>query len=918
MPLFRFLLLLFLLAACRAQSPAPAPHATPAAATAGRPPTLVEQVPGGWLGVDVCADDVIRVEYAKERGVLGRATLATAPKRCPRPAPVISSEAGSKTLATGKLAVKVDLASGRVTFLDREGRVLLAERGRTLSPTSVQGEAAFSVRQEWEPNEGEALYGLGQHQQGLMDIAGIDLDLRQYNTEIYIPFLVSSRAYGLLWDNTSFSRFGDLAPAVPLPGVSKLYAEGEGTQPGDLAIRVGESWRRARFEWSGSVPVEQSGEHLFRSYSSGAFKVWVDDVLVIDHYRQFWLPGEDVARVSLSAGRPARVRVEWDTDGPRPIVRLLWKPPVRGRSTSLWSEVGDGIDYTFVYGPSVDRVIAGYREATGQAPMPPRSAFGLWQCRERYRTQQESLDVADGYRRRGIPLDNIVQDWQYWKPKEWGSHEFDPARFPDPDAWIAALHEKHVRLMVSVWPKFYPGTRTFEALAQKGYLFQRNIDEQQKDFLGNVYTNYDAFHAGARELYWSQIERALFARGVDSWWLDATEPELVNGPFDSIAEYVDANRSHLHPTALGSGARVLNAFSLVNSQAVYEGQRRSKPDQRVFILTRSGFAGQQRYGAASWSGDITSSWTALQKQIAAGLGFSLSGIPYWTVDSGGFAVPGRFARKQASPEDLAEWHELNTRWFQYATFLPLLRVHGQWPYREMWEFGGEDSAAYKAQLEHDRLRYRLLPYVYSLAGAVTHGDGSILRALVMDFAGDARARELADQYMFGPSLMVSPVTEYRARERDVYLPEVPGGWFDFWTGEVVSPGIQASVLRAPAPFERIPVHVRAGSLIPLGPELQYTGEKPADPITLRVYTGADGSFTLYEDDGESYGYERGLSASIPLSWTQQSRTLTIGARQGAFPGMLRERTFELVAIEARAPAPARVVKYDGTELRVEL
>jgi alpha-D-xyloside xylohydrolase len=336
-------------------------------------------------------------------------------------------------------------------------------------------------------------------------------------------------------------------------------------------------------------------------------------------------------------------------------------------------------------------------------------------------------------------------------------------------------------------------------------------------------------------------------------------------------------------------------------------------------LTRSGFAGQQRYGAASWSGDITSSWTALQKQIPAGLGFSLSGIPYWTVDSGGFAVPGRFARKDATAEDLEEWYELNTRWFQYATFLPLLRVHGQWPHREMWEFGGEQSAAYKAQLEHDRLRYRLLPYVYSLAGAVTHGEGSILRPLVMDFASDERARELADQYMFGPAFMVSPVTEYRARERDVYLPRAAGGWYDFWTGEQVSAGDQASVLRAPAPFERIPVHVRAGSIIPFGPELQYTSEKPAEPITLRVYTGADGSFTLYEDDGESYGYEKALFATIALRWAQASRTLTIGARQGSFPGMLGQRTFEVIAVAAgRPPAPARVVKYDGTEVRMEL
>ena len=899
-----------------------------ASAAPAVPPTFVEAVPGGWLGIDVCADDVIRVEYAKERDGLGRATLATTPKRCSHPVPEVSADAASKTLTTAKLAVRVELATGALTFLDREGHTLLAERSRTLTLMNVLGESTYNVRQEWQRAADERLYGLGQHQQDLMNLESVDLDLRQYNTEIFIPFLVSSRGYGILWDNTSFTRFGDLAPYVPLP-VTGLYAEGapgKTAEPGDLAMTGG------KLEWSGSVVPQATGEHIFRGYSTGELQVWVDDVPIIDHFRQAWLPGEDIARVQLTAGRPARVRLVWKKDGDRAIVRLLWKPALAAaepakpeshgaslRSTSLWSEVGDGVDYTFVYGPKLDRVIAGYRELTGPAPMPPRWAFGLWQCRERYRTQNESLEVVQGYRRRRIPLDNIVQDWQYWDPSKWGSHGFDPARFPDPDGWVRALHAEHARLMISVWPKFYPGTPNFDALQQQGYLFQRNLDEQQKDFLGNVYTNYDAFNAGARQLYWSQIERDLFARGVDSWWMDATEPELVDGPFASVAAHVEANRTHLNPTALGTGARMLNAFSLVNSQAVYEGQRRAKPNQRVFILTRNGFAGQQRYGAASWSGDITSTWTALRKQIPAGLGFSLSGMPYWTLDSGGFAVPWRFSRKEATPEDLQEWYELQTRWFEYATFLPLLRVHGQWPYREMWEFGGEQSPAFQAQLAHDQLRYRLLPYIYSLAGAVTYEGGSILRALVMDFGGDERARTIADQYMFGPSLMVSPVTTYRARERQVYLPRTAGDWYDFRTGVHVKSGS----VKAAAPFDAIPVHVRAGSIIPFGPGLQYTDEKPADPITLYVYAGADASFTLYEDDGTTYDYENGHAARISLTWTDATRTLTLGVRQGSFAGMLEQRSFEVelvtpgrpVAYSPRA-AVEKKIRYAGAEQRV--
>jgi alpha-D-xyloside xylohydrolase len=584
--------------------------------------------------------------------------------------------------------------------------------------------------------------------------------------------------------------------------------------------------------------------------------------------------------------------------------------------------VADGIDYTFVYGPDLDRVIAGYRQLTGQAPMMPRWAFGLWQCRERYRTQDESLEVVDGFRRRGIPLDNIVQDWQYWNPREWGSHQFDPSRFPDPNGWIKGLHEKNAHLMISVWPKFYRGSANFEALEKGGFLFERNLAENQKDFLGNVYTVYDAFNPKARQLYWSQINDAIFSRGADAWWMDASEPELVDGPFATISAYVEANKSHLSPTAEGAGGRVLNAFSLVNSQAIYEGQRAMAPNQRVFMLTRNGFAGQQRYAAASWSGDITSTWTAMKKQIPAGLSFALSGMPYWTLDSGGFAVPWRFGSQNATPADVEEWRELNTRWFEYATFLPLLRVHGQHPNREMWEFGGDKSPAFEAELKFDRLRYRLLPYIYSLAGAVTHEGGTILRPLVMDFRDDARARELVDQYMFGPAFMVSPVTVHGARMRDVYLPATKGGWYDFWTGEVAGNG---TVVHAPAPFDAIPLHVRAGTIVPLGPELQYTAEKPADPITLYVYSGADAAFTLYEDEGVNYDYEKGASARIALRWNDGKRTLTIGAREGSFPGMLEHRTFDVVVIGAQRPVPfsfhpvaEKKVSYTGAAVDVAM
>jgi len=735
---------------------------------------------------------------------------------------------------------------------------------------------------------------------------------------VYVPLLVSSAGYGVLWDNPSFARFGDPGDGAPLPGASGLYAApAEGGLPGDVDAAAG------RVDWTGAVVPEATGDHTFRTYSTGTVQLWVDGRLVIDHFRQDWLPNEDIARVRLTAGRPVKVRLSWSGGGRKKIIRLLWKPPHAGEpTTSLSSRVGDGVDYWFLYGPELDHVIAGYRRLTGQAPMMPRWAFGLWQCKERYATAQEVLDVLRGYRSRGAPVDVVVQDWRYWPDGRWGSHEFDPARYPDPNAWIAAIHDTyHARVMISVWPKFYPGTANYEALSARGLLYRPNLAEGKKDFLGGAFTVYDAFDPEGRRLYWSQIDRALFSRKVDAWWLDASEPEVVEGPFESAAAQVATNETHMTPTALGPGARVLNAFSLVHSQGVYEGQRATAPDQRVFILTRSGFAGQQRYAAATWSGDITSTWTAMKKQIPAGLGFALSGMPYWTFDSGGFAVPGRFSSPDASADDRAEWNELNTRWFEYATFVPILRVHGQSPPREIWQFGGEGSPAYAAMLRFDRLRHRMLPYVYSLAASITRDAGTMMRPLVMDFRADPAARAVGDEFMFGPALLVSPVTTHRARARPVYLP-AGAAWYDFWTGRPLRGG---QTIEAAAPFDAIPVHVRAGSIVPFGPELQYADEKPADPITLYVYAGADGRFTLYEDDGATYGYERGAFATIPLTWSDASRTLTIGARSGDFPGMLASRTFRVVVVGPTRPVgfsfePVvdRSVTYAGAPVEVRL
>jgi alpha-D-xyloside xylohydrolase len=546
----------------------------------------------------------------------------------------------------------------------------------------------------------------------------------------------------------------------------------------------------------------------------------------------------------------------------------------------------------------------------------PEWAFGLWQSRQRYETAKESLDVVKEYRQLGIPFDNIVQDWQYWRPNAWGSHQFDPARFPDPAGWIKAIHEQHAHLMISVWGKFYRGTTNFDEMQKAGFLYQPNLTQGLQDWINYPYTFYDAFNPAARKLYWAQINSGLFSKGIDAWWEDATEPDLTASP-----PTLEGQITHMNPTAMGPGSRVLNGYALMNSMGMYEGQRSVAPNQRVFILTRSGFAGIQRYATATWSGDITGTWTAMEKQIAAGLGLSVSGDPYWTMDIGGYTMENKFSSRNPTPENADEWRELNTRWFQFGTFCPITRLHGELQPREPWAFGGFTNPACQTIIKFDERRYRLLPYIYSIAGEVTQNAGTFMRPFVMDFPQDTAAREIANEYMFGPAFLVAPVTTYQARNRSVYLPQNSAGWYDFWTGTHFD-GRQT--LDAPAPFDSMPLFIRSGAIIPFGPEMQYTGEKPANPITLCVYAGADGAFNLYEDDGVTYGYERGQFARIPLHWDDAKKTLTIGKREGKFPGMLSQRTFNVVLVTkdkpvgfSFTPKPDKSVHYQGNAVKVK-
>ena len=519
----------------------------------------------------------------------------------------------------------------------------------------------------------------------------------------------------------------------------------------------------------------------------------------------------------------------------------------------------------------------------------PKWALGFWQSRERYSTQDELVGTLRQFRERGIPVDNIVQDWQYWLDDQWGSHEFDPARYPDPEAMLDSVHAMHGRFMISVWPKFYTNTEHYKELKAAGYAYTHAEEDGLVDWLNHPQSFYDAYAEGGRKMFWRQVDETLYSRygrKIDAWWMDASEPNLRDClPMDYFKWLIT-------PTALGPSTEYLNAYSIVNADAIYNGQRGIEPDRRVFLLTRSGFLGEQRYSTATWSGDIGTSWTDMRIQMAAGLDFSMSGIPFWGMDIGGFSVMSKFY----NPANLDEWRELQTRWHQFGTFVPLFRTHGQWPRRELWNIAPAGSKAYESILWYMQLRYRLMTYLYSMAGAVYLNDYTIMRGLPMDFPDDPAVRDLSDQWMFGPALMACPVSEYKARSRSVYFPE--GGWYDFYTGEYFAGGRSRSI---PAPYERMPLFVRAGSIIPFGPEIEWTGQKPDDDICLYIYAGADAHFDLYEDDGESYAYERGAYSIISISWNDAERELTFSPRQGSFPGMLENRRFRVVVVDPNKP-----------------
>ena len=890
------------------------------------------------IQLHVIGDKIIRVEATLSGESITHKSLIVIN---PSPEKVkwrVREKAGAVVLETGPLQAKIDLSSGKIQFLDVSGNNLLQESGREIEHVTIIGEKTNSITQKFLLSQDEAIYGLGQHQEGNMDLRGKTVELYQFNMKVSVPMIVSSKGYGILWDNYSFSKFTD-----------------------------------------------------------------------------------------------------------------------NSKGMQLWSEVGDGIDYYFIAGQNPDEVISGYRKLTGQAPLYPKWAYGFIQSKERYKSQQEILGIVNEFRRRQIPLDVIVQDWHYWDPQAWGSHYMNRKRFPDPVKMTGDVHNNNAKIIISIWGKFEPGSTNFTEMYKNGFLWNAPSWDSAR--------YYNAYSPEARSLYWKQINDSLYDKGFDGWWLDASEPDIGDLRNDATKQLMSNN--------LGTGARYFNTYSLMTTKSVYEGQRQVTSDKRVYILTRSAFPGQQRNATTTWSGDITASWDVFHKQIPAGLNFCFTGIPYWTTDIGGYTVlvPG------GCDNDM--YKELFTRWYQYGTFCPIFRVHGSSTPREIWRFGDKGSWSYDTQLKFDNLRYRLMPYIYSLGWKVTHDNYTIMRGLAFDFAQDNKVFNIDDQFMFGPSILVNPVTQamyypwgetdsgrvippsnlmtvdgkpgltgeyYEGMEfntllttrtdqkidfdwgnsapmqgmtqdtfsirwkgqllapetgeytfntltddgarlyvdnkliidywqdqapliqsgkitleagkkydikfeyyenamgavaqlrwiipsekkvsnvklpektRSVYLP-ASAQWIDFWTGKAFSGG---QTIIAPAPIEIMPLYVKAGSIIPMGPYIQYATEKPADPIELRIYPGADGKFELYEDENDNYNYEKGKDAVIPFLWNNKEKILTIGERKGEFDGMLQERTINIVLVNPSAgigiePSNTfKAIHYSGKKIKVKV
>ncbi len=923
------------------------------------------------LRMQVINDNIIRVRATNEETFPKKQQSLMIVPQTQRATYDVSQEGNTITVSARNVKAVADATTGHVAFYDAEGNLLLngSEDGMTFQrytvPTEDIGDGTLTDEQRngwswnavFESPDDEAFYGLGQHQADEYNYKGKNEELFQYNTKISVPFIVSNKHYGLLWDSYSLCRWGNPNPYRQLGQEFTLYnKEGkEGVLSGTYTQSDGrkvvrdedsiyyensEEVKRLPREinlvgsnvvYEGEIEPHETANYHFMLYYAGYVKVFVDGKEVVaERWRKAWNPNSHKFTVNMEKGKRVPLRIEWKPDGDVSYCGLRVATPLtdeQQNKISIWSEMSRDLDYYFIAGQDMDGVISGYRTLTGKAPIMPKWAMGFWQSRERYRTADEVTQTLAEFRKRRIPIDNIVQDWNYWKDDQWGSHVFDDDRYADPQKMLDDVHSMHGRFMISVWPKFYHNTDNYKELQSHGWMYTQAVKDSLRDWVGPGYIAgfYDAYSEDARKMFWRQINDNLYKKynyGIDAWWMDASEPNVRD------CTPIGYRKALSGPTAMGSSTEYFNAYSLVNADAIYNGQRATGNNKRVFLLTRSGFAGLQRYSTASWSGDIGTRWEDMRAQMTAGLNYSMSGIPFWGMDQGGFTVESRYEQAQniydrtgVENEDLKEWRELQTRWNQFGCFIPLYRTHGQWPLREVWNIAPENHPCYQSIVYYDRLRYRMMPYLYSIAAWANLKDYTLMRGLVMDFGNDAKVNDIGDQWMFGPAFMACPVGYYKARTREVYLPE-QCGWYDLYTGKHYAGG---QTITADAPYERIPVYVREGSIVPYGPEMQWSDEKQPELITLYVYTGRDADFLLYEDEGTNYDYEQGKCATINIHYDESSKTLTFGEREGSFDGMLENREFKVVTVTPTEMqslefdnVKGQTVSYDGSQTTVKL
>jgi alpha-D-xyloside xylohydrolase len=751
----------------------------------------------GLMKVKICLPNVVQVKYTTLPIFLDKPSLVVNNEWKKTPDFAVADASGEIVITTDQMKIVVNKQTNSIKFADLNGNVILSEAGiqsKSMTEATIAGIKTYTCTSVFNSPADEAMYGLGCHPEDTLSVnyKGRNQEMAIRYMTGAIPVLLSTKGYGMMWDNYSASNF-------------------YGAEAGNTQFRY-------------------------------------------------------------------------------------------------VSESGNMVDYYFIYGPDFDRIISSYRLATGQAPMYPKWAFGLFQSQDRYKSQAEVLGVKENYRNNKIPVDVIVQDWFYWEPNVIGSHVMWPERYPDPKAMVDELHRANLHAMISIWPVFSKGTEPYNQMFHSGGMTDILWDNAFTHILDSY---YDAHSPQARDLYWKQAYDSLIGRyGWDAWWVDQCEP-------DNGTKLDDRRRSNF---AIGRGIDYFNTYSLMHSEGLYTHWRKDIPNKRAFFLIRQSFAGEQRNAATLWSSDITCTWRAFKSQVPQGINACASGIPYWTSDIGGYHL-----RWQAPDWKLPIQRELFTRWFQFGTFSPIFRIHGK---GERTLFSDNWDAPTKAILMNfDNLRYRLLPYIYSLSWKVTSEGYTMMRSLAFDFKNDPAIQNIPDQYMFGPAFLVNPVTERMfslpnskeiGKIRKVYLPK-SANWYDFWTGKLI-PGGQT--IEAAAPMEILPLYVKAGSIVPMGPYLQYATEKPADPVELRIYTGADAEFVLYEDENDTYNYEQGKYATIAIAWNESDKTLTIKDRQGEFPGMLKERTFRIVWVTAKngtgiEPAKqAEEVHYAGKEIKI--